>query len=421
MFLSAGISFADNGDLPRTLAELNRWYVEPPAGQNAATKFLEGIAALKITDADTNSANLPLIGKGELPQSDKPVLPEMKAVMAEFIQRNQSALRIFDQAAQLQQSRYPIDLNQGQATLLPHLPKIKRAAQILELSSISHAVAGQSKEAGDNLLTSLALARSLEFEPVLISQLVRVACKSITMNGLEQTLNRTTLPPQTLDQLEKSLQQSEERETAGFGFTRAFVGEQVIDLRAFDMSTEQYLKVPDNATPQEREQFKLKIKEAMTADQQHCKATFDQALAVRNQPFPGRLNQDVFSQAEIVATNKNLFLSSLFFAALNNVAPKEASNLANLRLAKTTIALEKFRRFHSNHFPEALSELMPNYLKSVPTDPFDGQSLRYHKAGNGYVLYSIGRNLKDDGGKPGIGREGDIVFAVVSPPQSSQP
>jgi hypothetical protein len=108
----------------------------------------------------------------------------------------------------------------------------------------------------------------------------------------------------------------------------------------------------------------------------------------------------------------------MFFAALNNVAPKEAGSLANLRLAQTAVSLEKFRFAHANRYPESLNQLTPNYLNAVPADPFDGQGLRYRKAGNGYVLYSIGRNLKDDGGKPGIGREGDIVFAVVKPPPS---
>ncbi|MGB7747001.1 MAG: hypothetical protein WBN75_06920 [Verrucomicrobiia bacterium] len=411
-------TFAVGDDLPRTLAELNRWYVEPPAGSNAATKFLEGIAALKITDVDTNSANLPLIGEGKLPQPDKPVLPEMEAAMAELVQRNQSAFHIFDQAARLQQSRYPIDLNQGYMILLPHLLKMKNAARIMEISSVSHAVAGQGREAGDALLVSLAMARSLESEPVLISQLVRVALVSMTVSGLEQVLNRVVLPAQTLDRLEESFRQSEKLEAAGFGFTRAFVGERMSDLSAFEMSPEQYLTVPDNATPEERERLEAKIKKTLTEDRQYCEATFGQALAVRNQPFPRRLSQDVFSQAAAVATNRNLYLSSVFFAALNNVAPKEAGSLATLRLAQTAIALEKFRFAHANRFPESLGELTPNYMSAVPEDPFDGRSLRYHKVGKGYVLYSISRNLKDDGGKPGNGLEGDILFSVVNPSPS---
>jgi hypothetical protein len=419
LLISAGIVLAGNEDLPRTLAELNRWYVEPPTGQNAATIILEATAALRITDADSNSLSLPRIGNVQLPQPDKPIPADMKAAITEFIQRNEPALGLFGQAAQFQQSRYPIDLNQGKSVLLPHLLKLKQAAKILELSSVSHAVAGQSGEAGDDLLTSFALARSLESEPVLISQLVRVACDSIAVDALEQILNRITLSTHTLDQLQDSLRQYEAREAMGLGFTRAFVGEQVSDLSAFEMAPDQYLTVPDNATPEERKKFEIEIMETMKMDRNYCQTTFDRALALRSRPFPGRLSQDVFAEAEIAATNKNLRLSCLFFAALDAIAPKEAGDLANLRLAQTAIALEKFRSDHANRYPDALTELTPNYLPSVPADPFDGKPLRYRKTGEGYVLYSIGRNLKDDGGKPGHGMEGDIVFSVISPPPAS--
>jgi hypothetical protein len=80
------------------------------------------------------------------------------------------------------------------------------------------------------------------------------------------------------------------------------------------------------------------------------------------------------------------------------------------------VALEQFRAAHNNRYPAGLSELTPSYLNAVLTDPFDGQPLRYRNQGTGYVLYSIGPDLKDDGGKPMNGKEGDIVFTVVTPP-----
>jgi hypothetical protein len=417
-------SFASDTNLPTTLAELNRWYVEPPAGQNAATKCLEAMAALKTTDADANSANLPLVGKGELPAPDKPLPPAMKAAIAEFIQRNQPAFPIFEQGAKFPQSRYPIDLNRGQATLLAHLPKISKATQILELFSVSQAVAGHGKESGDAVLVSLALARSLESEPCEISQVVRGSCNMITVAGLEQALNRAVLPPQTLDQLQKSLQQSEEREAAGFGFTRAIVGERTMDLSLFAMPLEEWpledlfaYRAARAGTPEEREQLKRKIKVSLTADRRHMEATFNEALAVRNEPFPRRLRQnEVFSQAATIASNIDLIWSGMVFDGLKKVASREARSLAYLRVAQTAVALERFRSVHAG-YPESLSELTPNYLNAVPADPFDGQSLRYHKADKGYVLYSIGPDLNDDGGKRFRGRKGDIVISVVNPPK----
>jgi len=78
--------------------------------------------------------------------------------------------------------------------------------------------------------------------------------------------------------------------------------------------------------------------------------------------------------------------------------------------------LEQFRAAHSHQYPATLSEMTPNDPDLIPQDPFDGQPLRYHRQGSGYILYSIGPDLKDDGGRRMTGSTGDLVFAIVSPP-----
>ena len=42
---------------------------------------------------------------------------------------------------------------------------------------------------------------------------------------------------------------------------------------------------------------------------------------------------------------------------------------------------------------------MPLYLNAVPADPFDGQPLRFKRLSKGYVIYSVGSDGRDDGGK----------------------
>jgi len=42
---------------------------------------------------------------------------------------------------------------------------------------------------------------------------------------------------------------------------------------------------------------------------------------------------------------------------------------------------------------------MPDILSEVPTDPFSGKSLIYHKTPYGFIVYSVGSNGKDDGGR----------------------
>jgi len=69
-------------------------------------------------------------------------------------------------------------------------------------------------------------------------------------------------------------------------------------------------------------------------------------------------------------------------------------------LLLTLLALRAYRLEHGA-YPIALSALVPGYLKAVPDDPFAlSGTLRYRLAGAKFVLYSVGPDGNDDGGKP---------------------
>jgi hypothetical protein len=67
----------------------------------------------------------------------------------------------------------------------------------------------------------------------------------------------------------------------------------------------------------------------------------------------------------------------------------------NLHLA---FALHAFKK-DAGKFPAKLADLAPNYLPTVPDDLFSGKPLIYKPTDSGYLLYSVGANGKDDGGR----------------------
>jgi hypothetical protein len=73
------------------------------------------------------------------------------------------------------------------------------------------------------------------------------------------------------------------------------------------------------------------------------------------------------------------------------------------------LAIEAFRR-RQGRLPEQLDELVPELLPIVPVDPIDGRPLRYVVQGDDFLLYSIGMDEHDDGGKGET--EPDIVFRI---------
>ena len=405
--------------LPQTLAELNAWYVEPPAGQNAATFNLQGFKALQINGV-AKMANLPVLGNYPTPPPDASLSPPVKSALAAFVQRNRVALRFFTEGAQREQCRYPLDFTRGQKLQLPHLPKIKTGMQVAEMAAILDADDNDGKQAADDVLQTLSLARSLKAEPMLISQLVRVAGVSLAVDALNQVLNRTTLPPESLSELSQAFRKMEDYDAQGEGFNRSLIGEKVMVMAAFKKAGIQELAddAAQDTTEEQRRRMVQLLRQpgGLKVEQDYLETTFQKLLAARKEPFPERLtNAAAAHQRATETTSGALLLNNSWLTGYAMIVSREARGLANARLALTAVALEQFRATH-NQYPASLSELVPNYLDATPLDPFDGQPLRYHSQGAGYVLYSIGPDLKDDGGKRMTAKGGDLVFAVVTPP-----
>lgn len=120
--------------------------------------------------------------------------------------------------------------------------------------------------------------------------------------------------------------------------------------------------------------------------------------------------------------HKGAVLTAVLFPALLKGVERNAERIAHQRLVQVALAVERYRK-SEKRLPETLRELTPKLLVEIPRDPFDDEEIRYRKDGDGYVVYSVGEDRKDDGGKRRMPRaakmehpRGDIVFAVSRKP-----
>jgi hypothetical protein len=94
--------------------------------------------------------------------------------------------------------------------------------------------------------------------------------------------------------------------------------------------------------------------------------------------------------------------------------------LAHCRVTCTALALERYY-LAQGRLADSVDVLVPEYLPSVPIDPFDGQALRFRRLDRGFVVYSIGEDLSNDEGKEPDqeggrrNRRRDISFIVKRP------
>jgi hypothetical protein len=135
----------------------------------------------------------------------------------------------------------------------------------------------------------------------------------------------------------------------------------------------------------------------------------------RSSRLPGRIKSE---QAEIIragfswnSTNRyqqpeppgsNNYLSSLFQAMDNNLNRgflEYAEIQARIDEVIVACAIERYR-LEQGALPNSLNDLRAKYLSTIPTDPMNGNPLKYVRTPKGYLLYSVGQDGIDNGGVP---------------------
>jgi hypothetical protein len=77
----------------------------------------------------------------------------------------------------------------------------------------------------------------------------------------------------------------------------------------------------------------------------------------------------------------------------------KVAQVESLMLASRTGLACRLYKSRTGSYPERLEELVPALLPAVPIDPFTGKPLVFRREGEGFIVYSLGSNQKDDGGR----------------------
>ncbi len=133
-------------------------------------------------------------------------------------------------------------------------------------------------------------------------------------------------------------------------------------------------------------------------------ASFEPSIAIARQPWPARWRAVAAIEASgrLSPRGRPGLLTRLldpfpmWFAGLG--LTESARELAARRTAVAVIAVERFRRAHAGAPPSSLDALAPAFIPRVPQDPFSGEPLVYRNEADGYVIYSVDSNRRDDEG-----------------------
>ncbi|HUU86100.1 MAG TPA: hypothetical protein VM243_21595 [Phycisphaerae bacterium] len=91
-------------------------------------------------------------------------------------------------------------------------------------------------------------------------------------------------------------------------------------------------------------------------------------------------------------------LSLAFLSRSPNTHETVVRTVTSSNATIVTVALSAYRHDHGE-YPASLDELVDEYLDRMPLDPYVDEPLHYRRDGEGFVLYSVGSNQVDDGGR----------------------
>ncbi|MDZ4857906.1 MAG: hypothetical protein SGI88_02910 [Candidatus Hydrogenedentes bacterium] len=216
---------AGEDDLPVSLEELSSWYSAVPEAENAALLLIRAGDSHRDPDA-ASKPGLPLAGDAKLPPPGMPLTNDMRAAIGQYLVSNDIALGTIARAAKLDKSRFPIDLTKGMDTDLAHLASCRTLVRLQCLSAVAKANSGDAAAAHSRLRDVLVTSNALRYEPLLISQLVRITCHLIAAESIEYSADRVDFTEAQLAELQKLAGEWEDPEL----LYRAYVGERCLSV-----------------------------------------------------------------------------------------------------------------------------------------------------------------------------------------------
>ncbi len=297
--------------------------------------------------------------------------------------------------------RFPIRYEENFKALLPHVGYMRSLARTYRLRAQAELAAGHGDTAVADLQTCLRLADSLDNDSVIISFLVRTAVLEIAIQPVWEGLaaHRWT------DAQLATLQSEFARADQFAAFAKALRGERLLAYFAMrgwidhpEQSIASELNVPMQKLLARAVPTGLYYQNLLGIERFYTD-TFLPAIGWEQRQVSPRSLQNVDDSIRTMRTTPNNILCKMLLPAITTVAKKAAQSQVALDQVAVACALERYRLAHGE-LPVTLDALVPTFIAKVPHDVIDGQPLRYRRtAPDQFVLYSIGWNATDDGGK----------------------
>jgi hypothetical protein len=413
----------------------------PPAApaENCADTFLD--AASLFGTALDNFAVMQMVGPGRAmvcwrqPDVRGDDFTNSWEQYRAYVDADRPAVAMLHQILERPKLDFNLNYSLGATMPVTHLASMKRASQKLTAAIELDLHDGDTGAAATNLQTMLALVQRDWRDEILIGHLVRIAILAVAVAPTWEFLQATNATDSQLASVQNAWQQfnilkdgentfaleliwlSREIEKyrgshEGFQGLAGSAKSMSASLSGGSAGWDELTEAPRYAVAEvlwrsswsytqellalQRTETILEALRAMQTNRtEFYKADYDQMSARLISLGGTNLSGPVLRALKIPD------FQDLVGRNMGNIVRRTLSAETERRVVVTAIALKRFQLKHGQ-FPRTLAELTPDYLPSVPIDPFAGKPLKYHLNDDGsFLLYSVGEDGTDDGGDAG--------------------
>ena len=373
--------------------------------------------------------------------------PDLEAWLAE----NAGPLDLVRQATA--KERFYIPLVSGSnppfmvEVLIPDMRWCRQAAEALTVQAVLKMTRNDPRGAWDDVLSAHRLARLLDQAPTVIEQLVAVGIEGTAAMAGIALATRGHMPPSESRELLSKLAalrpvghmvDTIDKEERFCGLDAVMMLSRPGGLRASGLSGTTAPPLSDSADldwdqmlgdmnaqydwivkPMRLPRFHGREEAQKASDEEFKK--FETGL--KGGPMAG-LRLFLLKAAgrpfrKALTTAYTNILIAIMIPALGQACNLEDQAKMTQEIETLAAALTCYHAEHGR-WPAELKELCPSLLKTIPTDRFSVKPLVYRPSKDGYLLYSVGKNMRDDGGlcnTPGqvAGEKTDDIAAEVPP------
>ncbi len=323
--------------------------------------------------------------------ADSPLSKEKKERLRDLISKNQDALNLILEASTKPCFKYePQWENPGYSLKIPNVINMIQGTRLLGIDAVIKAEDGKVEEAIEQCLAARRLLKSYLQEPFLINYLVATACIKQVAVCLNKIVSERNIETDLLRKILMEWDSTPWRE----GLVWSFKSERIFGLEsALLFLSGEYEK----DFFQGGKLYYWVLRPVYKNEIIWLMGNYDLMLKAAEMPY--------FSSRDSIELEERInsapwyyIMSRLFLPNAVTVLFKRATLNAMFETARVGMACKVYKNMHGD-FPEDLDELSPELLEDIPADPFTGDRLIYKKQDSGIIVYSVGSNLKDDGGK----------------------